>query len=291
MKISGFTIIRNAVVNDYPVVEAINSILPVVDEMVVLVGNSSDETMQLIRSIDSRKIKIYESTWNDSLRQGGAVLADETNKAFQLIDPASTWAFYIQADEAVHEKDHAAILEACRKHKNNLQVDGLLFKYIHFYGTYDYIGDSRRWYRNEVRIIRNNKAISSYKDAQGFRIGKKKLHVKPAHASVYHYGWVKNPEQMTRKMKEVSKYWFEDSENWRNYIHSGDIFNYDDFDSLERFTGTHPLVMHRRIASKNWDLSIDIKRKNFSFKNRLLYWVEKLTGIRLFDFRNYKTIK
>jgi hypothetical protein len=291
MKISGFTIIRNAVVNDYPVVEAINSILPVVDEMVVLVGNSSDETMQLIRSIDSRKIKIYESTWNDSLRQGGAVLADETNKAFQLIDPASTWAFYIQADEAVHEKDHAAILEACRKYKDNLQVDGLLFKYIHFYGTYDYIGDSRRWYRNEVRIIRNNKAISSYKDAQGFRIGKKKLHVKPAHASVYHYGWVKNPEQMTRKMKEVSKYWFEDSENWRNYIHSGDIFNYDDFDSLERFTGTHPLVMHRRIASKNWDLSIDIKRKNFSFKNRLLYWVEKLTGIRLFDFRNYKTLK
>jgi len=37
MKISGFTIIRNAVMNDYPVLEAIQSILPVVDEMVVLV--------------------------------------------------------------------------------------------------------------------------------------------------------------------------------------------------------------------------------------------------------------
>src|SRR3978361_1653931 len=100
MKISGFTIIKNAVINDYPIVEAITSILPVVDEMIVLIGDSSDATKELVQSINSEKIKIFDSVWDQSLRKGGEVLAVETNKAFALIDPQSTWAFYIQADEA-----------------------------------------------------------------------------------------------------------------------------------------------------------------------------------------------
>ena len=104
MNMSGFTIIKNAVINDYPIVEAITSILPVVDEMIVLVGKSDDDTLGLIRSIGDPKIKIHESIWDPNLRKGGAVLAVETNKAFALIDPNSTWAFYIQGDEVVHEK-------------------------------------------------------------------------------------------------------------------------------------------------------------------------------------------
>ena len=111
MKISGFTIIRNAVMNDYPIIEAIRSILPVVDEMIVLIGKSEDDTESLIKSIDDPKIKIHHSIWDDSLRKGGEVLAVETNKAFQLTDPKSDWAFYIQADEVVHEKYVQAILE------------------------------------------------------------------------------------------------------------------------------------------------------------------------------------
>ena len=107
MFISGFTIIRNAILNDYPIVEAIQSILPVVDEMIVLVGDSTDETEQLIRSINSSKIKIHYSVWDMSLRSGGKVLAVETDKAKALINPKSDWAFYIQADEVIHEKYHA----------------------------------------------------------------------------------------------------------------------------------------------------------------------------------------
>ena len=49
MKISGFTIIKNAIINDYPIVEAITSILPVVDEMIVLVGDSTDATREIIQ--------------------------------------------------------------------------------------------------------------------------------------------------------------------------------------------------------------------------------------------------
>src|SRR4028119_1006168 len=104
MKISGFTIIKNAIVNDYPIVEAITSILPVVDEMIVLVGDSTDQTKELIANIDSSKIKIFDSVWDSTIRKGGTILAVETDKAFQLIDKESTWAFYIQADEVVHEK-------------------------------------------------------------------------------------------------------------------------------------------------------------------------------------------
>ncbi|MFN3665039.1 MAG: glycosyltransferase family 2 protein, partial [Sediminibacterium sp.] len=73
MKISGFTIIRNAVINDYPIVEAIKSILPVVDEMIILVGNSDDDTLGLMQSIGDPKIKIHHSVWDPNLRSGGSV--------------------------------------------------------------------------------------------------------------------------------------------------------------------------------------------------------------------------
>ncbi|MES1222992.1 MAG: glycosyltransferase family 2 protein, partial [Bacteroidota bacterium] len=165
MKITGFTIIRNAIINDYPVVEAIRSILPVVDEMIVSIGQSEDDTEGLIKSIDTNKIRIVHSFWNTSLHKGGEVLAIETNKAMQAISPEADWLFYIQGDEVVHEQYHNAILEAASRYKDDTRVEGLLFKYLHFYGTYNYVGDSRQWYNREVRIIRNNRGITSYKDA------------------------------------------------------------------------------------------------------------------------------
>ena len=290
MFISGFTIIRNAILNDYPIVEAIQSILPVVDEMIVLVGDSTDETEQLIRSINSSKIKIHYSVWDMSLRSGGKVLAVETDKAKALINPQSDWAFYIQADEVIHEKYHAAILQGCAEHLTNAEVEGLLFDYLHFYGTYDYIGDSRKWYHKEVRIIRNNTSITAYKDAQGFRKGTEKIRVKPIPACVYHYGWVKSPEQMMQKQKNVSPYWLGDADMEKMLMNPA-AWNFEAFDSLDKFTGTHPNVMLDRIKRKNWQVTLDISRKKFSFKNWLLYYFEKFTGIRPFDFRNYRVIR
>jgi len=291
MKISGFTIIRNAVLNDYPIVEAIRSILPVVDEMIVLIGKSDDDTEALIKGINDPKIKIHNSVWDDSLRKGGEVLAVETNKAFQLIDPEADWAFYIQGDEVVHEKYLPAILEGCKKNKDDKRVEGLLFNYLHFYGTYDYTGDSRRWYSNEVRVIRNDKNITAYRDAQGFRKNNVKLNVKPIDAFIYHYGWVKSPEQMLKKQKNVSRFWHEESDEWKQYMEQGDYFNFDDFDSLIQFTGTHPAVMQERIYKKNWEVKIDLSKKKFSRKDQFLYWFERKTGIRPFSFKNYRILR
>ncbi len=289
MKVSGFTIIRNAILYDYPVIESILSILPIVDEFIVAVGQSNDATLDLIRSIESTKIHILETTWDDSLRQGGQVLANETDKAYHAISKDSDWAFYIQSDEIVHEKyldDIHAQMEMYRTHHN---VQGLLLKYKHFYGSYDYIGSSRRWYRNEIRIIRNLPEIHSYRDAQGFRIGERKLNVKAINAEIYHYGWVKPPKIQQLKQKTFNKLWHNDSWVEQN-IPDVDSFDYSRIDTLALFKGTHPRVMQKRIQKMNWHFSFDPTQKKLSLKNRLLEGIEKRTGYRIGEYKNYHLI-
>ena len=287
MKISGFTIIRNAIINDYPALEAIKSILPVVDEMIVSVGKSEDDTEELIRSIGSPKIKIVQSEWDLSQLPGGRVMAIETDKAMRHISADADWAFYIQCDEVVHEKYHQSIISACNEQLNDKRIMGLVFNYVHFYGTYDYYGDSRRWYNKEIRIIRNDPRIYSFRDAQGFRMDGKRLPCKLINASIYHYGWVKSPALMDHKLRNLRTNWMGKAMKERLENTEG-IFNYDEFDSLERFKGTHPQVMLKRISEKNWELDIDVTKKRFTLKKWFLYAIEKLTGKRLFTFRNYE---
>lgn len=291
MKITGVTIIRHAVKNDYPIVEAVQSILPMVDEMIISIDKGEDETDALIKTISSNKIKIVYSEWDMNLREGGKVYAIETDKALAHVSADTDWIFYIQADEIIPEKYHGVILAAAEKYNHIEKVQGLLFKYLHFYATYDYVGDSRKWYNYEVRMIKNDKRISAYKDAQGFRIGNKKLNVIPLDAEVYHYGWVKSPQQMKAKHKEVVKYYHGDEESIKKFLNSPDLYDFNDFDSLRKFSGTHPIVMKERIAAKNWTISLDIDKKKLKLKDRFLYYFEKLTGIRLFSFKNYKIIK
>jgi hypothetical protein len=290
LKVSGFTFVRNAVKFDYPIVEAISSILPLCDEVIVSVGNSDDGTEELIRSIDSPKIKIYQSVWDDSLKEGGKVLAVETDKAFQHVAGDADWCFYLQADEVIHEKYYPPILGAMEKYKDDKSVEGLLLKYLHFYGTYDYVGDSRQWYSREIRIIRNDKTIRSYRDAQGFRKNNRKLNVKPVDAFVYHYGWVKHPQRQLQKHLLFEKLYSSEQKEDITPDNASAVFDYSIVDSIRNFSGTHPAIMQKRIDNKNWKLHLDTGRKNFNLKKRLLYWVEKKTGKRLFEYQNYKII-
>ena len=290
MKVSGFTFVRNAIKFDYPVVESILSILPICDEMVVAVGNSADNTRKLIESISSSKIRIIDTIWDDSLRDGGKVLAVETNKAFDAISSESDWAFYIQADEVVHEKYLPSLKAAMELWKGDHQVEGLLLNYVHFYGSYDFIGDSRRWYRKEVRVIRNDKTTRSYLDAQGFRKNGKPLNVKTADATMYHYGWVKQPESLQAKIESFHRLWHD--EKWiEKNLPKADAFDYSQIDSLSRFQGSHPAVMTERIKRKNWKFDFDPTQKNFSLKSRLLSFPEKITGWRIGEYKNYKILR
>ncbi len=290
MIIHGFTFVRNAVKYDYPVIESITSILPIVDEFIVSVGNSDDNTLQLIESIGSPKIRIIHSVWDDSLREGGRVLAVETDKTFARISPSADWAFYLQADEVVHEKYLETIKNEAEKYLHDKKVEGLLFKYLHFYGTYDYIGNSRRWYNREIRLIRNDKTIKSYRDAQGFRKAGRKLNVKLIDAYINHYGWVKHPQKQQKKRDDFGLLWSNDQQAIIKE-ETRDMFDYmKDADVLMPFTNSHPAVMHKRINEKNWEANFNLTKTNLSVKDRLLYNIEKITGRRIFDYRNYKII-
>ena len=291
MFVSGFTIARNVVQADYPLKEAVFSILDLCDEFIIAVGNSNDTTLEFVRSFNHPKIKIIETVWDDNLRTGGKVLAEETNKAKAAVNPNADWLFYIQADECVHENDLPAIRQAMEKHLLHPGVEGLLFDYVHFYGSYDFVGDSRTWYRKEIRIIRNRKDIFSYRDAQGFRKEpSQKLRVADAGARVFHYGWVKHPEAQQQKQMQFHRMWHGDAYMEKN-IAGADRFDYSKIDSLARFEGTHPRVMQARINRMNWTFSFDITQKNFGLKNRLLYWLEKCTGWRPGEYKNYIRVK
>ncbi len=291
MFVSGFTIARNVVKADYPIKEAILSILPLCDEVIVAVGKSEDSTLEYIKTIDSDKIKIIETVWDDSLREGGRVLADETNKALKAVNPNANWCIYIQADECLHEKDYVHLRQMMQLYKSDDNIDGLLFNYNHFYGTYDYLADSRAWYKREVRIIKNKPEIFSYKDAQGFRKhNNQKLSVAQTQASVYHYGWVKHPKLQLEKLKQARKLWHSDDFLEKEYKDELE-FDFSSIDSLKRFEGIHPQIMFDRISKKNWTFDFDIKRKKMSLKKRILYWIEKISGWRIGEYRNFKTVK
>lgn len=291
MFVSGFTIARNVVRADYPLKEAVYSVLPLCDEFVIAVGKSEDDTLDFVKSFDDPKIRIIETVWDDSLRTGGRVLADETNKAKAAVNPKADWLFYIQADECLHEKYIDKVRKCMLENLSIAEVDGLLFDYTHFYGSYDYIGDSRKWYRREIRVIRNNPMIYSYRDAQGFRKGDDfKLRVKHCGATIYHYGWVKNPREQQVKQLQFHRMWHDD-QFMEKHVAGAENFDYSGIDSLAKFTGTQPEVMRKRMQRMNWTFDFDISKKNFTFKTKLLYWIEKLTGWRVGEYKNYKIIK
>lgn len=289
MFVSGFTIARNVVKADYPLKEAVYSILPLCDEMVIAVGKSDDQTLEFVRSFESDKIKIIETVWDDQLREGGKVLAVETNKAMDAINPKADWCFYIQADECLHEMYLKPLKEQMEKHLNNREVEGLLFDYKHFYGSYDYIADSRHWYRKEIRIIRNDHSIRSYKDAQGFRKNMQKLKVKDSGACMFHYGWVKHPKQQLEKLKQARKLWHSDAFIEKTYANVEE-YDFSNVDSLALFDGTHPQVIQERIEKKNWKFEYDIQIKKLGFKKSVLYFIEKIIGWRIGENKNYRVI-
>jgi hypothetical protein len=206
----------------------------------------------------------------------------------------SDWLFYIQADEVVHEQYHKVIVDEMQRYKNDKRVEGLLFNYHHFYGSYKYIGDGRRWYSKEIRIIRNDKRIKSYRDAQGFRWDdNRKVNVKLIDANIYHYGWVRNPATMHKKTEGFGKLWAgeEGKKITGEFVEKNAEFDYSKIDTVTLFTGTHPLVMMPLIEKENWKFEMDVKKKSFkNFKHRVLYFLWQTFGIRPFEYSNYKKI-
>lgn len=315
MKISGFTFMRNTSKLFYPFIESINSILPLVDEFIIAMGDNDidDTTLSEVLSLNSPKIKIIESPWNTKLYPANSEYARQTDVAMKAC--SGDWLFYLQSDEVIHEEDHQEILMNCNLHLKNQQVEGFLFNYHHFWGDYKHVQKSHGFYWNEIRIIRNKPEIHSWKDAQSFRkipnfsgvysdyfIKKntEKLNVIKLKAKVYHYGHVRPPDIMYRKymmMKKTSR-----GENPSDYsgIDKSKKIDYGPMDKVPLFTGTHPKVMELKIKKMDWDHllqktgPIDKTRpinKHEKFRYKLTTFFEKLLGREIGGFNNYKIIK
>ena len=254
MKISGFTFCRNAARYDYPVVESIRSILPIVDEFIVNVGRCDDGTLDLIRSIADPKIRIVESVWDESLRKDGLIYSQQTNIA--LAHCAGDWAFYLQADEVIHEDDLPRIVEAMRTYHRRPEVKGLVFRYLHFYG--DYHSVNPWFYHRAVRIVRNNGEVESCGDAVGFHFKATGQYLQSgprewlasSGGRVFHYGWVKDRKTMLIKTQAMTKVYHGDAPPPSEArLYALDAFEFADYPILKEYRGSHPALMRARLGA------------------------------------------
>jgi len=298
MKISGFSYIRNGFEFDYPFIESIQSVLPICDEFVIAVGDSKDNTRRAIEEINSPKIKIIDTIWDDNLRKDGKIFAQQANIALDNI--TGDWGFHIQADEVIHENDLQKIKNAIHENDGNKKVEGLLFHFLNFWGTYQYIRTTRKTHRYEVRIIRNIPGMRSFKDSQGFRLYSsnnakpeneegKKLHVKKIDASVFHYNYVRPPELMKLKSDYFHRFWHNDEWLKENTENQG-TFSFDEIDEVAEFKGSHPAIMSQKIANQNWNYTFNKSNAKFGLKYKMLHYIEKKTGCRIGEYKNYKLI-
>ncbi|MCM0604881.1 MAG: glycosyltransferase [Xanthomonadaceae bacterium] len=299
MKVSGFTIIRNGCEYDFPFEESIRSLFPVVDELVVNVGQGTDETLSRIEKLATElgrdKFVIFESNWgfeDESNRRGGLILSEQTNQA--LARCTGDWCVYLQADEALSEKDYSKLKTQLLRAHHEKTLEALVFDYIHFYGSYDVVQTSRSAYRREIRAIKNHIGIKSVGDAQSFRSKDgSKLSAVLAYTSIYHYGWVRSPEKMKEKTFFMDQLYHgaPSEEQIKNKTpHTGENYKYKRILGLERFYGSHPEVMKKRISEKNWNWDFEGSPQIFSpsdTKKLILDKIEKITGERLFEKKNY----
>lgn len=312
MKISGFSFVRNGISLYYPVVESIKSILPIVDEFVIAVGKSSegDNTREQIAAIGNPKVKIIDTIWEEKYFKKGIINSIQTDIAMK--ECTGDWLFYLQADEVVHEKYLPIISKRCEELLENKSVEGLLFRYKHFWGDYDHYHVGHGWYPNEIRIVRNLPEIHSWQSAQSFRKfeyydnprqedGHSKLSVATVDAEVYHYGWVRPPHLMQNKKRAL------DSVHWGlkkakdYYQQAPEEFDYGPLSLLGEFKESHPIVMEKMISEFNWNDKLQFSgkpnkyrepHKHETSKYRFISWLEKTFygGRNIGGFKNYRLI-
>jgi len=285
MKVSGFTFVRDAVRLDYPIVECIQSILPIVDEFVVNVGASDDGTIDLVRGIGSSKLRIVESTWNPKLSYGGYVLAQQTNVA--LFNCTGDWAIYLQSDEAIHERDHAQLLDLMARYRADDGVEGLLLQRVSFYGDYGTVVNVHP-FRCDLacRVIKPDRFVLSRGDAAGFTVHPKykekgrRIRVIDTGLDFFHYVDVRSTAASMAFVEQKSKYW-----NVGSGYKPSDLDDYY-YKRLPRqfvaeYRGSHPASMRPRIQAltTRLDLKSPRWRTNLTNAERRRYLRTKLVEV------------
>ena len=285
MKVSAFTFIKNGQILGYPFVESIQSILTIVDEFVINVGESEDDTLLVIQSIHSSKIRIIKSKWNDTMQERGFVYGQQ--KMIAQYNCTGDWAFYIEGDEVYHENDLEQIRESMTMHLDDPNVEALAFDFYHFYGNANSYLDSPGWYRSEVRIIKNS--VRSYAPDGLFWLvlnsNKQGRYPRAKHTGVscYHYGWLRSQEQMNLKSEKVQKYWAKDPVK----------VDYSQMDQsiIKEFQGSHPEIIKEWLPKESGLYKVDpnYKPTKKQKKHRMMIKFEKLFGVDL-SKKHYKLV-
>jgi len=291
MKVSGFTFLRNVQQLGYPFVASIRSILPLVDEFVVALGPSEDDTEAILRKIGDPKIHIIPTRWNEHIRSDYSVkgFVYGQQKSIALFNCTGDWAFYLEGDEVVHENDLPAIRSAMERYLNDQRIEALAFDYLHFYGNANTYAWSPRWYRSEARILRNT--IPAWGPEGLYFVvldsQKKGRYPRAAHmgATIYHYGWIKTEAQLDLRKEKVAKYWTD--KPFARTIRAN-----VDPTTLHLFNGTHPKAIQEWLqpavglfqADSSYQLSSREK------KHRWMLKFEKWFGVR-FNKRHYRLVR
>jgi hypothetical protein len=291
MKVSGFTFLRNGHQMGYPFVESIRSILPIVDEFVVALGPSEDRTEEMVRGIGDPKIRIIATHWNEHIRSDYSVkgFVYGQQKSIALFNCTGDWAFYLEADEVIHEKDLPQIRAAMEHHLHDDRVEALAFDYLHFYGNANTYAWSPRWYRTEARILRNT--IPAWGPEGLFFVvldsHKRGRYPRAAHtgATIYHYGWVKTEAQLNLRKQSVAKYW---TDKPRAQVIYADI----DPQTLRLFNGTHPKVVQDWLPRADGLFQADPGHHLTSRdrKHRLMLKLEQWFGVK-FSKKHYRLVR
>ncbi len=314
MKISGFSFGRNVSKLYYPIKESILSILPICDEFIFVLGkgDEDDNTREILDTIDSPKLKIIETEWDTEAFPNGTENAHQTDIAMQHC--SGDWLFYVQADEVVHEKYLPVIKARCEELLDQEKVEGLLFRYRHFFGDYDHYVDHHGWYQNEIRIVRNTPDVHSFESAQSFRRipnfdgksyrkqeGTHKLKVARVDAYIYHYGWVRPPKYMQNKKKALDSIHKGDKKANEMHQSAQAEFDYGPLKKLSIFTETHPKVMADKMKDFDWADKLNYnntklpnrpKFKHEKTKYRLISFLERNLngGKHFFPFKNWELL-
>ena len=290
MKVSGFTFLRNGQKLGYPFVESIRSVLPIVEEFVIALGPCQDDTEKSLREIGDPKIRIIHTHWNEQMRSDYSIqgFIYGQQKSIALFNCTGDWAFYLEGDEVVHENDLPKIRAAMEKHLNDPRVEALAFDYLHFYGNANTYAWSPRWYRSEVRILRNTIPAWGPKGLF-FTVLDTQLRARyprAAHtgATIYHYGWVRSEDEMTAKFADVNS-------RWRK--RQSRTVQYDQIDptTLRRFDGTHPQVVRDWLTPAKGVFQADVNYRLTSRdkKHRLMLKLEKWFGFK-FNKKHYRSV-
>jgi hypothetical protein len=276
MRVSGFTIANHAVRLGYPLEASLRSMLPIVDEMIVNIGEEDQATWDLVARMQEPKIKPFRSHWSTNMRYGGLLLAEQTNLALERCQ--GDWGLYLQADEVLHENDYDRILKAMEYHRRRA-TEVLRFRYHHFYGSFNTVQDHpRRWYSRAGRAVKLGIGVASWGDAMDFCVRRHGKEWFPrqgdVRAFVYHYGWVRPPQLMRAKNESSERLYYEDDAIRRMHEQEQPKDVYWELGNLRFFRGTHPATMREIVASQSWRFDHGIEKQPPDWIRHARVWTD-----------------